>query len=73
MVDYVNGDFKDPVVRCDSCQKLLLVTDLHKTGCCRHCGNRRVRNLTVFNDDERKQMEAWKIDPEFIALFEVKA
>ena len=67
------GPFNDPVVRCDACQKLLLRAGLTKIGCCEHCGNRRVRNLTVFNEKELEQMKAWNVDPEFIALFEVTA
>ncbi len=52
-------EFNDPVLRCDSCNELVKRTTLHKLGNCGKCGNKRVRNLTVFNDEEKAQMEAW--------------
>ena len=58
----------DPVVRCDSCQALLKRTTLHKHGSCNKCGNRRIRNITVFDEDEKKQMEEWGF-AEFVAEF----
>ena len=51
--------FSDPVLRCDSCQALLRRETLHKFGACTKCGNKRMRNLTVFNDEEKAQMEEW--------------
>lgn len=65
-----DGDFTDPVVRCDSCARIVQTRDLHKHGLCPHCGNRKVRNLLAFNEDERKQMEEWGVDPDFLAVFE---
>lgn len=59
----------DPVLRCDSCQKLLLTKELTKLGVCDKCGNRRVRNLTIFNLEEKKQMEDWGL-AEFLKKFE---
>ena len=63
--------FADPVLRCDSCSAIVLAQDLRDKGCCLKCGNRKVRNLQVFNEEEHKQMLAWNIDPEFIGQFEV--
>ena len=63
--------FEDPVLRCDSCSSILLASDLREKGRCRECGNRKVRNLQVFNEEERQQMIDWNIDPKFIELFEV--
>ena len=60
----------DPVLRCDSCQALVKRTTLHKHGSCIKCGNRRIRNVTVFNEDEKKQMEEWGFH-EFVAEFGV--
>ena len=34
-------EFREPVLRCDQCQALLLLTDLHKRGMCIHCGSTR--------------------------------
>lgn len=66
-----NGEFNDPVLRCDSCQKLVKRTTLHKLGCCPDCGNKRVRNLTVFNHTEKAQMEKWGFQ-DFVDEYEVK-
>lgn len=54
-----DDEFTDPVLRCDSCQALLRRKTLHKFGACNKCGNKRMRNLTVFNDEEKAQMEEW--------------
>lgn len=69
-----DGPFNDPVVRCDSCQALLLRTELHQHGMCKHCGNTRVRNLRTMNEGDWALLETWaetgKIDPDFLKLFE---
>jgi uncharacterized CHY-type Zn-finger protein len=67
-----DGSFSDPVVRCDSCQKLLERSDIQKYGCCKHCGGRKIRNVLVFSPEEKREMEQWGIDPDFLALFEGK-
>lgn len=65
-----DGPFTDPVVRCDSCHKLLNVGKLKEVGRC-YCGCRRVRNVFSFDAKERQIMEnEWQIDPEFLTLFE---
>ena len=61
--------FNDPIVRCDSCQKILRMTEIRKIGKCKFCGNRRVRSVQTLNSGEMKLLEKWEIDPEFIALF----
>ncbi len=53
------GEFSDPVLRCDSCQALVKRKSLHKLGACPKCGNKRVRNLTVLNEKERDQLREW--------------
>jgi uncharacterized CHY-type Zn-finger protein len=68
-----DGDFTDPVVRCDSCAKITLTSELKRIGCCPNCGNRKVRNLLVFNEQELAQMKAWGVDPDFLAVFEQDA
>ena len=60
----------DPVLRCDSCNKLVQLAVLHKIGVCPLCGNKRMRNVTVLNDVEKKQLETWGME-DFIAEFEV--
>lgn len=63
-----DGEFNEPVVRCDSCQRIMQVNILKQLGCCA-CGNRRMRSLTTFTGEELEQMKSWNIDPDFIALF----
>jgi len=63
------GPFADPVVRCDSCQKILRLGEVKKIGKCKFCGNRRVRTVQVLNSREMKLLKEWGVDPEFIKLF----
>lgn len=65
-----DGAFTDPVVRCDSCQRIIMVAKLKEMGAC-FCGSRKVKNLRGFTDAEERQMRAWGIDPDFLALFEM--
>jgi hypothetical protein len=64
-----DAPFTDPVVRCDSCNKIIRSSTLRKLGMC-ECGNRKIRNLQTFTPEERKQMEEWGIDPDFLAQFQ---
>lgn len=59
----------DPVLRCDSCNKLVKLETLNKLGRCDKCGNRRVKNVTIYNLEEKKQMEDWGFS-EFLKKFE---
>lgn len=61
--------FADPVVRCDSCQELIFIEDLHKLGSC-YCGHRRVRNCMTLTSEEIAKMKQHAVDDAFIALFE---
>ncbi len=61
--------FKDPVVRCDSCAKLVLVETIHKNKMCNHCGNLRFRIVSNFSEVELEKMKEKNIDPKFLALF----
>lgn len=65
----MSDEFTDPVLRCDSCQKLVKRETLHKVGTCPHCGNKRVRNVNVFSEEEHKQLEEWGFQ-DFVAEFE---
>jgi len=72
-LDFLNKEYHDdqkpePVLRCDSCQELLLRTTLHKIGSCTNCGNKRVRNVTIFNENERDQMLEWGLK-DFVSEF----
>jgi uncharacterized CHY-type Zn-finger protein len=65
-----DGPFNDPVVRCDSCQKVVARLAIANLGKCPYCGNRKVRSIQGFNSEELEKMKTWGIDPDFIALFE---
>lgn len=65
-----DAPFEDPAVRCDSCQTLLLVSDLRESGCCIKCGGRKVRNVFSFTPEERDTMLENGVDPIWLALFE---
>lgn len=58
----------DPVIRCDSCQALVRRATIYAHGSCDKCGNRRMRNVTVFDESEKKQMEEWGLH-DFVAEF----
>jgi hypothetical protein len=70
-----DGPFNDPVVICDSCQELLLRSEVHAHGMCKHCGNTRVRNVRVLSEENMVIAQGWaqegKIDPDWLELFEV--
>jgi len=70
MDEVAEEGFVDPVLRCDSCQALVTRETIHKHGACIKCGNRRLRNLTVFDEHERKQMMDWGLT-DFVKLFGV--
>ena len=62
--------FTDPVVRCDSCNIIIITKALAKAGCCPKCGNRRIRNVLAMNDGEMTKLRERGIDENFIKLFE---
>ena len=47
----------DPVLRCDSCQKLVSVKSIHQIGVCKGCGNKRFRAITTIDDIELKELK----------------
>ena len=63
------ASFREPVVRCDSCAKIVLVADIEKYGLCDKCGNRRFRNVNSFNDEELLQMIKIGVPEDFLLLF----
>ena len=71
-----DGEFSEPLVRCDSCSKLIFTKELAENGMCT-CGNMRVRNvrtLRIDDDvDEWKQIQEWvkegKLDPDWANLW----
>jgi len=65
-----DGPVNDPVMRCDSCVKIIRTETLKNIGKCPHCGNRKVRSLQTFSSLERDKMVKWNIDPAFLAIFE---
>jgi predicted RNA-binding Zn-ribbon protein involved in translation (DUF1610 family) len=69
-----DGEFKEPVLMCDSCAVVVLRTDVHRLGKCPECGNKRVRVCLQLNDANRLRVMKWQedrvIDPLWIYLFE---
>lgn len=65
-----DGEFQEPIVRCDSCAKLVLVASIKKMGMCPLCSNGRFRNVRTLTDEEMIKVKEWNIDPEWIALWE---
>ena len=63
----------EPVLICDSCTKVLLLTDLSKAGHCDNCGNKRVRSCLALNDENAAIVHGWimhgKLDPLWLELF----
>jgi predicted RNA-binding Zn-ribbon protein involved in translation (DUF1610 family) len=72
----VDGPFKEPVLRCDSCSNLVLASSLREIGMCPHCGNTRVRNARTMNDDDMDKAHKWirdgVLDPDWLHLFKEK-
>lgn len=68
-----DGPFSDPVVRCDKCHKIVLISYLKENGSCSNCGNKRITNLLGFSILEYLKMRfIWKVDPEFLKVFTSK-
>lgn len=69
-----DGPFVEPVVRCDACQDLILMSVLKKVGSCPGCSNTRVRNVRTMKQEDMDRAKAWanegKIDPDWLKLFE---
>jgi hypothetical protein len=70
-----DGPFQEPVVICDSCTTLQLVTELHAHGMCTKCGNTRMRNVRILDEESMMKARQWvdegKVDPDWLKLFEV--
>jgi rRNA maturation endonuclease Nob1 len=66
-----DAPFTDPVVRCDSCAKLVQRISIQKHGFCSKCGFKRVRAVNMMTEEELSEVKKWGIDPDWIALFEV--
>ncbi len=69
-----DGPYNEPCVKCDACQKLLLVADLKKTGMCRHCGNTKVRNIRTLTVEDMAAAKEWiekgLMNADWLELFE---
>ena len=69
-----DGPFCEPIVRCDSCARLVFLVDLKKHGACIHCGNIRVRNTRTLTVEEKDQVVKWiaegRCDQEWLDEFE---
>jgi len=67
-----DGEFKEPLVRCDSCAKLMFSKKLSQQGSC-DCGNTRVRNITKLSKKELNKVTKWasqgKLDQVWVNLW----
>ncbi len=67
-----DGEFIEPLVRCDSCAKLMFSKKLTNQGSC-DCGNTRVRNITKLSKKELKKVTKWadagKLDQVWVNLW----
>ena len=64
-----SGPFNDPVLRCDSCNKLVLQRTILQIGKCPHCGRAKFWKLRTFTSQELAWMKDQDVDPEFLKLF----
>ena len=66
------GSFREPVLRCFRCHKLIKTDRVLNDGSCLHCGSKKVSNLgnSAVTEEEFNQMKEWGIDPEFLAEFQ---
>jgi predicted RNA-binding Zn-ribbon protein involved in translation (DUF1610 family) len=65
----IDGDFRDPAIRCYTCNKVVLMENVYKIGRCPHCGNRKWSRLVSVNDEEKAWLSGKGVDPDFLALF----
>lgn len=81
MGKYDGKNFIDPLLRCDGCSKIVHRDWVSQNGGCNHCGNRRIKSLHGFQDEELNDLKAgtyklglkeYSIDPEFFELFEAQ-
>ncbi len=67
-----DGEFVEPLVRCDSCSRLIFVKELTRRGMCQ-CGNTRVRNVKSLKKKELKLVSKWadegKLDKVWVDLW----
>ena len=54
-----DGDFSEPIVRCDGCSRLILLSVIKNIGGCNWCGNKRLRNVQTFTEEESEQVKQW--------------
>ena len=78
-MDYEGKEFNDPVLRCGQCSKLTHRDFLKKNAGCRHCGNKRFKNVRGLSEKEYHGLKAgtlaigkksYSIDNDFLILFE---
>jgi len=63
----------DHILRCKSCQRIVLVTELRSLGCC-VCSHKRFGEITVLNEVERAAVAAMDFPSKeaFLAEFEAR-
>ena len=78
-MEYGGKEFNDPVLRCDSCSKLVHRKFITVYAGCNHCGNKRFRSINGLSSEEHRtlkdgtyklNLDNYKIDPDYLNLFE---
>ena len=65
-----NEGFNEPVLRCDSCNKIVSKGTITALGLCNHCGNKRFRPVDVIGELELMQIKKLDGSEAFLELFE---
>lgn len=65
-----NEGFDEPILRCDSCNKIVVMRTIRDLGLCNHCGNKRFRSVDVISELELMQIEKLDGADAFLELFE---
>ena len=62
MNKYEGREFCDPVVRCDSCNKITHRKFISKHGGCFHCGNKRFVSISAFSEEEFNDLKSGNME-----------
>ena len=65
----VSEGFNEPVLRCDSCNKIVIKNAITTLGLCNHCGNKRFRSVDVISELELIQIKKLDGAEAFLELF----
>lgn len=61
---------EEPVYRCHSCHKIVLLKVLKEEGRCPLCGGRRVEAISSLTGAEVRRIRKWGVDESFLQTFQ---